>query len=286
MRFTAIDVETANPDLASICQIGIATFSGSTLVDEWVSLIDPEDYFSGINVFIHGITPEMVEGKPTIPRVADELRTRLDGQIAVCHTHFDRVATTRAFQSYGLSPPECKWLDSARVARRVWAEFARAGYGLENVCSYLGYEFQHHDALEDAKAAAFVLNSALQETGTNVVDWLTRVRRPIGSHGSDKITRDGNPEGDFFGEVMVFTGALEIPRHEAADLAAKLGCCVAANVTGKTTMLVVGDQDISRLAGHKRSSKHRKAEELIEKGQAIRILKETDFLELVKVSAE
>ena len=80
---------------------------------------------------------------------------------------------------------------------------------------------------------------------------------------------------------MVFTGALEIPRKEAADMSALIGCKVAPSVTKKTTLLVVGDQDLSRLAGKEISSKHQKAITLIEKGQQLRILKESDFTKLV-----
>jgi DNA polymerase-3 subunit epsilon len=54
-------------------------------------------------------------------------------------------------------------------------------------------------------------------------------------------------------------------------------------VNKKTTLLVVGDQDISRLAGHDKSSKHRKAGDLIGEGQNIRILGESDFLRLLDV---
>jgi len=43
MNFVAIDVETANSDMASICQIGIAKFENGILVEEWVSLVNPED---------------------------------------------------------------------------------------------------------------------------------------------------------------------------------------------------------------------------------------------------
>ena len=43
----------------------------------------------------------------------------------------------------------------------------------------------------------------------------------------------------------------------------------------------MGDQDIRKMAGHDKSSKHRKAEELIIKGMQIRILGERDFLALV-----
>jgi DNA polymerase III subunit epsilon len=84
--------------------------------------------------------------------------------------------------------------------------------------------------------------------------------------------------------VLVFTGALTMPRREAANLAASIGCEVAPGVTKHTTILVVGDQDVLRLAGHEKSRKHRKAEELIGKGQTIRILRETDFHELVKLA--
>ena len=69
-------------------------------------------------------------------------------------------------------------------------------------------------------------------------------------------------------------------------MAAALGCQVASGVTKKTTMLVVGDQDTKRLAGHEKSSKHRKAEELIGKGVPIRVLRESDFKELARFSDE
>ena len=67
-------------------------------------------------------------------------------------------------------------------------------------------------------------------------------------------------------------------------MAAEIGCQVASGVTKKTTMLVVGDQDIDKLAGRDKSSKHRKAEELIVKGQNIRILRETDFKEVIRLA--
>ena len=68
-------------------------------------------------------------------------------------------------------------------------------------------------------------------------------------------------------------------------MAASVGCQVTANVSKATTLLVVGDQDITLLAGHTKSSKHRRAEELIAKGVPIRILRESDFQELVCLSA-
>ncbi len=285
MRFAAIDVETANSDMGSICQIGVAQFDGGRLVGEWRTLIDPEDYFDDVNISIHGIHPRMVKGQPTLPEVEGALRGFLENSVTVCHTHFDRVAIARAFSKYEIRPLMTTWLDSACVVRRTWKDLATGGYGLANVSARIGYEFNHHDALEDAKAAGFVLLAAMKETQLDLDGWLKRVKQPIfpaqASNGA-AVCRDGNPEGYLYGEVLVFTGALEMPRNESANLAASLGCSVANGVTKKTTILVVGDQDVCKLAGYAKSSKHRRAEELVAAGYPIKIITESDF----KVLAE
>lgn len=71
------------------------------------------------------------------------------------------------------------------------------------------------------------------------------MKQPINPDLSVSITRDGNPEGAHHGEVLAFTGTLEMSRREAARLAASVGCTVASGVTKRTTMLVVGDQDVT-----------------------------------------
>ena len=287
MEFVAIDVETANPDMASICQIGIARYEQGRLMEEWKSYIDPEDYFDGINISIHGIDESTVKGAPVLPHVSHQLHSFLDNSIAVCHTHFDRVAIHQALEKYHIRNPICVWLDSALVTRRTWKEFAWGGYGLHNVCDALEYEFKHHDALEDAKAAGHILLAAMAHSGLGIEEWIKRVKQPIDIEQSSSgvaIRRDGNPEGPLFGETLVFTGALEIPRCEAADMAAQIGCRVGSGVTKETTLLVVGDQDIKHLAGHEKSFKHRKAEKLISQGHQIRIIRESDFKELIAQS--
>jgi DNA polymerase III subunit epsilon len=287
MDFVAIDVETANADMASICQIGIAKVTNGIISDTWQSYVDPEDFFDGVNVSIHGINDSTVKGAPTFPEVFPTVDSYLREQVVVCHTHFDRVALHQAVVRYGIEDVQCTWLDSARVARRTWQECAWKGYGLEKVCRIIGYDFKHHDALEDAKAAANVVLAASPAAGLDIDGWLRRVRQPIDPNAASNnlpIAREGNPEGAMYGEVLVFTGALQISRKDAADLAARVGCHVAPGVTKKTTLLVVGDQDVKKLSGHAKSSKHRKAEELIEKGVPIRILRETDFKQLIKLA--
>jgi DNA polymerase-3 subunit epsilon len=284
MDFAAIDVETANADMSSICAVGIAKFKDGAFTEEWYSIINPQDYFDDINVSIHGINENMAKSAPTYGQVVTTINHTLRDLVTVTHTQFDRVAIHQTSRRFGVAEPACKWLDSARVARRTWAHCARSGYGLVEVCKLLGYKFQHHNALEDAKAAGHIIISAMRETDLDIEGWLARVRQPIdpsmGNSGT-AIRREGNPDGALFGEVVVFTGALAMPRREAADLAASAGCTVNPDVTKKTTLLVVGDTDLARLAGHKKSSKHRKAEKLVANGFPIRIIRETDFHQLL-----
>ena len=206
----------------------------------------------------------------------------LHNRVIASHTTFDRLALSRVNEKYALPQFEGVWLDTARVCRRAWTQFARKGYGLTDVASWCGIKFQHHSAVEDARAAGLVLLRAISDTGSHLQDWIPSVNLPTGPTGSQE-TSYGNPDAPLSGEVVVFTGSLLMPRREAADLAASSGCDVAGSVGKKTTILVVGDQDLTRLAGHKKSSKHRKAEELITRGQAIRIVGERDFFALVSL---
>lgn len=289
MDFLAIDVETANSDMATICQIGFVVYTNGQITKEWSSLINPEDYFDFWNESIHNISENDIAESPTFPEIYEFLKSSFENHICVCHTHFDRVSINRACVKYGLPLVENNWIDTAKVSRRCWDEFAYKGYGLSNVCQKLGYSFNHHDALEDAKACAYILISAIKQKENTLDDWLIRVNNPISSNSKSyykPIAKDGNPDGNLFGEVLVFTGSLQIPRREASILASEIGCKVENSVTKKTTLLVVGDQDISKLSGKKKSSKHLKAEELKTKGLNIRILKESDFIALYESNKE
>jgi len=289
MNFLAIDVETANSDMASICQIGFVLYENGQIKKEWSSLINPEDDFEFWNESIHNISESDVKQSPKFNEIFELLKSYLENTICVCHTHFDRVSLNRTCIKYGLPLIQSSWIDTAKVSRRCWSEFAYKGYGLSNVCKKLGYSFKHHDALEDAKASAHILISAIKEKENTINDWLIRVNNPIllNAKSYDKsVSKDGNPDGNLFGEILVFTGSLEIPRREASILASEIGCKVENTITKKTTLLVVGDQDLSKLSGKKKSSKHIKSEELKTKGQNIRIMKESDFVALYESNVE
>ena len=178
--FTAIDLETANPDAWSICQIGVAEFLDGALTQEWMTYVNPQERFNPDNVAVHGITEAAVRGWPRLTDVAGRLHELLDGRVVVSHSQFDRVALEQAFDRHEIPRLRCSWLDSTSVARRAWEGFSKRGFGLENLCRILGYRYQRHDALGDAKAAGVVVLAAMEQTGIGLDQWLQQVELPIG----------------------------------------------------------------------------------------------------------
>lgn len=295
LTFNAIDVETANTDLSSICAIGIVHVRDGEITDRWYTLVNPETDFFGSNVSVHGISESDVIDSPTLPEIRAELRNRLRGSVLVSHSHFDRSAFEQAMLKYDLEPLQVTWLDSVMVARRAWPEkYGVRGAGLKRIADDLDISFQHHNALEDARVAAVIMLHACAATNLDISDWLRRVKEPVFSSEEHRaLAREaapkkssknvpGNPDGPLFGETIVFTGAMSMPRAQAQDISVRKGCNVSKNVSTKMTLLVVGDYHVGESDVYVKTGKHRATDELIEQGLEIKILSENDFKYLIE----
>ena len=190
--FVAIDVETANAFMGSICQIGAVRFEDGREVEHRSWLVDPRDHFDAINVSIHRIDQQKVLGQPCFAERHVELSTFTAEAVTICHTHFDRVALSQACANGGHSPLTCRWLDSARVARRAWPEVAQSGFGLAPLAERFGISFRHHDAAEDARAAGLIMLRAISDTGIQLEDWFARVDQSLNGMGAKPTVFTGS----------------------------------------------------------------------------------------------
>ena len=172
MDFVAVDVETANPDVGSVCAVGIATVRAGRVEDVWERMLNPEAPVSPLNTQVHGMTASDLAGLPRLAEAWGDIEERLANRIVMCHTMFDQAALMSAAERAGLRMFAARWLDSAAVARRTWPQFARRGWGLASVASYLGVVFKHHNAGEDTRAAAEIVIRACTVTGRSPDDWL------------------------------------------------------------------------------------------------------------------
>ncbi len=204
MRFVALDLETANSRFTSICQIGISVFEDNREREAVSLLVDPDDYFDSINVSIHGIDENTVRGKPRFEQAYRQIEHLFMDSLIVSHTPFDRSCLLQTCKAKGIALPKCTWLDSAKVVRRAYPQFAKSGYGLANVAKEFGMDFNHHDALEDARVAGAILIQAIADTGIKLEDWMTRVEQPISDDKyPQRVKLEGKTEGPLVGEVCV-----------------------------------------------------------------------------------
>ena len=157
-RFIALDVETACSDAASICQIGLACVQADNQIQTFSMLVNPGTRFDPFNIQLHGIGPDHVAGAPRFPDALGVLLALLTRHHLVQHSNFDKQAVTAACGFCGIATPNFRWSDSVTIARRAWPELkGNGGHGLANLKRTLNLQFHHHDAGEDARAAALVV---------------------------------------------------------------------------------------------------------------------------------
>lgn len=264
-----IDVETANRNRRSLCQIAVITVMTDGSKERFGVYVDPREPFEFTH--IHGITAKQVAGSPTFQEVYAQIAEKVRGRIVVTHSDFDPQAFRAACMHHGLPGLECRWVDSVDLARAAWPHFPN--HKLKTLCQKLRIPLNHHDAVSDAYATAVMVDKALEQTRTHIAAWTPSPRKGEGT----PLARPGAPGMPFSGKRVVFTGSFLLETESLAREAAAAGYEVQNSVTKKTDVLVQGVQHADLAARYPKSAKTLKAEELRAGGHAIDILTESAF---------
>lgn len=98
---------------------------------------------------------------------------------------------------------------------------------------------------------------------------------------------DADPAHPLYGQTVVFTGNLGMPRQEAKNRAAAWGARPASRVNAQTSMLVVGDgfhaEDLNS-AVRGGATRHRKTRDALarrQQGQHVELVSEPEFLQML-----
>ncbi|MFJ6001739.1 exonuclease domain-containing protein [Arthrobacter sp. NPDC092385] len=296
LDFTAIDFETANSKRGSVCAVGLAKVRNGVVVDSASWLIKPPPSvsdFASMNIAVHGIRPGDVR---TAPGWAESLQRILvfagTDRFVAHNAPFDRSVLRGACAETGLAVPENSFSCSVDLARRL---LGLEQNRLPDVARALGLgAFKHHDAGSDAEICAAAVVAIAQKHALHSLDLLWPAKKPTSSSGSHRYARtptlaelpranrQADPSNPLHHQVVVFTGNLTtMTREEAMDRVAALGATPANNVTKKTTMVVVGQEDASRRTVFLTpgSGKERKALQYIGAGQTIRAVSERELRE-------
>ena len=161
LNFTAIDFETANPNLNSACQLGIVVVQAGEIAERKSWLIrPPSDWFHF--TYIHGITWRDVAGESDFSQLWPLIRPYLEKQVIAAHNaRFDLGVLFALAKYYRLEQESLHSIDSVTIARKVWPHLCN--HQLQTVAAHLNIPLDHHDAASDAHACAEIILRAEQE---------------------------------------------------------------------------------------------------------------------------
>ena len=299
--FVALDVETANQNWGSVCQIGVVTVTDGIITDQQGWLCRPPEQlalFDEANVACHGITAEDVADEPSISEILPRVFEYIGDHTVVAHNaYFDASALRYAALASGVEIPPLNFACSLAHARAV--ELDVPNHRLPTLAEFFGVALdKHHDAVADAAACAGIMVGLARRAKYSgpVNDYVTESGFHLGSIGADHVTpvlkefrgqqkkrkpapwqavatpdtipepaTNADPNAPLYGQNVTLTGEFEpYDKGELWNGIAAQGGQVGKNVTKKTTILVAG-------AWATMTSKEKRARELMEKGQDIEI---------------
>lgn len=280
------------------------------------------DHFDYHNVRIHGISAADVAGQPRFGELFAQIGAFIGDDVLAAHNAaFDLGVIRSALEVSGLPGPAYDYVCTVMLSRRCYslvsnslpfaaeeagvplvkhhdaAEDARACAGilidiarrngansLAELYLSLGLVMPRQQAFDPAVDA--LSKPSLAAVAGSSANGAALVRPFQSGWPEEGINPDPNPEAEpghpLFGQTVVFTGQLSIGRPEAKVRSAEVGARTESRVTGRTTVLVVGDGFVaSDLRSGRLTGKARRVLELHERGQSIEVLSEGEFLQMV-----
>jgi DNA polymerase-3 subunit epsilon len=151
--YSVVDIETTGNGYRGqkITEISIFIFDGEKIVDEFTSLVNPEQKIPHFITNLTGITDAMVRTAPKFYEIAKKIAEITKDTIFVAHNvNFDYNIIRDEFKSLGFDFKRKK-LCTVRLSRKIIPGLA--SYSLGNICSAEGIEIAaRHRAKGDAEA--------------------------------------------------------------------------------------------------------------------------------------
>lgn len=160
--YSIIDIETTGNAYKGqkITELCVLLFDGKRIVDEFTSLVNPEQPISNRITSLTGITNAMVQEAPKFYEIAKEVEELTKDSIFVAHNvNFDYNVIRDEFKSLGFDFKRKK-LCTVRLSRKIIPGLS--SYSLGNICAAEGIEITaRHRAKGDAVATAVLFGRLL-----------------------------------------------------------------------------------------------------------------------------
>lgn len=291
MDIVAIDFEFTNQSDKTICAVGLARPGKSV----YYTLVQPpaDTYWDPMCSFCHKITPEAVVDSPKLPEVWDSILDYIGDGLLVAHNakSTERHVILKNTLANSLPCPRFQMLCSMVLAKRLFPDIG--SYGLQDVADYLGDEFNHHNAGEDAFMSLRIAQLAIEKLGedycSNLVFYIDEISRKNKTKVPQQIRQEllknrPEPDGRFEGVDFAFTGTLPVGRAELVQIVRSFAGTAAdkGDLTNKTNFLVMGEKEYNDYAnGNLSTNKVKKVKKMIESGKDVGILNYEEFMSMI-----
>lgn len=286
--FTAIDLETTglSPEYDDIIEIGAVKYRGGVPVGHFEQFVNPGYSLPEYIVQLTGITDEMLAGAPALSAVLPEFLSFVGDDLIVGHNvSFDVNFIYDNCERFSLPAFSNDFLCTMRLSRRMFPEWNnhKLKTMVKELCPSAA---PAHRALADCEATAscyFAMMKDEQQFITAITPKHS-IHHKLSAKDLTVDTSNFDPSSVFYQKTCVFTGTLDkMQRKEAMQLVLNIGGFCGDSVTKKTNFLILGNNDYCSSIKDGKSSKQKKAEELILKGFDLEIIPENIFYELLEL---
>ncbi|MGN0804666.1 MAG: exonuclease domain-containing protein [Candidatus Coproplasma sp.] len=298
-KITVIDFETATSAFNSACSIGITVIEDGKIIDNKHYYIQPpNNKYSSINIGVHGIKPEITANSPIFPEVWEQIKVYFDNSYIAAHNaSFDLSVLKTTLSFYDIPQPHFMYFDTLHLFDE-WLNY-NDKRTLDALCRKFGICLDcHHSAGDDSKATAELIIYHYKECGYNdLTEYFNSL--DLKNYGfisvnkksayisykkhksADEIAASTDTtfvDSQFNGKTFLFTGELStLSREEAMQEVVKRGGLIRDGISKSVDILVNANKDGVI------TSKVNKALELQNKGCAIQIINESEFLRMLNL---
>jgi DNA polymerase-3 subunit epsilon len=173
--YAIVDIETTGGHAAGngITEIAVYIHDGQGVVDEFHTLINPQQKIPLYITALTGISNAMVASAPAFEEVADKIYALLTDQVFVAHNvNFDYSFVKHHLKKSGYEL-NAKKICTVRLGRKVFPGLT--SYSLGNLCRTVGVEIENrHRAMGDAKATVILFEKMIKEGAQLHIDLMLK----------------------------------------------------------------------------------------------------------------
>lgn len=289
--YVVFDIETTglDPRVDEIIEISGVKVKDDEIVETFSELVKPTHEISDFITELTHITNEMVENAPSIDIVLPKFMEFIGDNILIGHNvNFDINFVYDTLESINYPKKlSNNFIDTMRLGRYLLKNLNHHRLmdlaGVYNI-SYEGA----HRSLTDAKITYQVYlklkDQIISEFGNKEEFIRHNTSNNYGVKASEISPTVDNFDVDnpLYHKYVVITGALKnMTRKEAMQSIVNVGGYVEDTVNAHTNYLVLGNNDYNYILKGKKSSKQKKAEQMMLEGFPIEIISENIFYEML-----